>query len=93
MLLDRAENYDSSLVISNDKSAQCSDYGSGCLSTQMLILNNLSFVAVEFTSEKEAIQAAKRIKGYYVENWIFDDVRNEPILERFAVHGLQAKMP
>jgi hypothetical protein len=56
-------------------------------------LKNLDFIAVEFNTEAEAKYAAKKIRGYYVRNWVFDDVTGEPILEEFVSRVLDAKKP
>lgn len=71
----------------------CADYPEGCLSGHMVRVKGLVMIAVEFMTEEQAIFAAKKVKGYYVRNWIFDDVTGEPILEKFVVDFLEAKKP
>ncbi len=56
-------------------------------------VRNLDLIAVEFLTEEQAKYAAKKIRGYYVGNWIFDDVTGEPILEEFVSRALDAKKP
>lgn len=71
----------------------CTDYPTGCLSAHIVRVQNLHLIAVEFESEKQAEFAAKKIRGFYLRNWVFDDVRGEPVLEAFVTEKLQAKSP
>lgn len=73
--------------------ASCSDYTEGCLSAHIVKVQNLEMIAVEFMTEKEAIYAAKKFRGFYVRNWMLDDVAGEPILEKFVTEKLEAKKP
>lgn len=73
--------------------ASCSDYSEGCLSAHIVKVQNLEMIAVEFMTEKDAIYAAKKFRGYYVRNWMLDDVAGEPILEKFVTDKLEAKKP
>lgn len=70
----------------------CGDYAEGCLATHMVQVRNLDLIAVEFMSEEQAIFAAKKVNGYFVRNWVLDDVTGEPTLERFA-KSIEAKKP
>lgn len=71
----------------------CADYGAGCLAGHIVRVKNLDLIAVEFMTEEEAIYAAKKYRGYYVRNWLLDDVTGEPVLEKFVVEALEAKKP
>jgi hypothetical protein len=71
----------------------CSDYSQGCLSGHIVSVKNLELIAVEFMTEDQAIYAAKKFRGYYVRNWLFDDVTGEPVLENFVKEKLEAKKP
>lgn len=71
----------------------CKDYAEGCLSAHMVQVQKLDFIAVEFMTEEQAKYAAKKVRGYYVRNWILDDVTGEPVLERFVESALEAKKP
>lgn len=71
----------------------CDDYAQGCLSAHIVRVQNLDMIAVEFGTEAEAIYGAKKIKGYQLRNWVFDDVVGEPVLEKFVETGLKAKKP
>lgn len=73
--------------------ASCSDYTEGCLSAHIVKVQNLEMIAVEFMTEKEAHYAAKKFRGFYVRNWMLDDVAGEPILEKFVTEKLEAKKP
>lgn len=71
----------------------CTDYPEGCVAGHMVQMRKLDFIAVEFMTEDQAKFAAKKVRGYYVRNWLFDDVTGEPILERFVTESLEAKKP
>lgn len=71
----------------------CADYGEGCLSGHTVMVKNLELIAVEYMSEEEAKTAAIKYRGYYLRNWLFDDVTGEPVLEKFVTEKLEAKKP
>ena len=71
----------------------CTAYTEGCVGGHTVKVKNLDLIAVEFMTEEQAKYAAKKIRGYYVANWIFDDVTGEPILEEFVSRVLDAKKP
>jgi peptide deformylase len=71
----------------------CADYGEGCLSGHTVSVKNLELIAVEYMTEEQAKFAAIKYRGYYVRNWLLDDVTGEPILEKFVSEKLQAKKP
>lgn len=71
----------------------CSSYTEGCLSAHTVQVRQLEMIAVEFMTEEQAKFAAKKVRGYYAHNWLFDDVRGEPVLEKFVTESLEAKKP
>ncbi len=71
----------------------CTDYSEGCVAGHNVQVRKLDFIAVEFMNEAQAKHAAKKVRGYYSRNWLFDDVAGEPILERFVTEHLEAKKP
>lgn len=71
----------------------CAEYTEGCLSAHTVKVKGLDLIAVEFTDKEHAIRAAKKYRGFYSRNWFFDDVRGEPVLERFVIEHLEAKKP
>lgn len=71
----------------------CAEYPQGCISAHIVQVNKLDFIAVEFNTEAEAVYAAKKVRGYYVRNWLLDDVTGEPWLEKFVSKSLEAKKP
>lgn len=95
-LYSKATSIDSSAQLVLPKSisegVSCSEYSEGCMSAHIVRVKKLEFIAVEFMSEKDAIYAAKKFRGYYVRNWFLDDVAGEPLLEEFA-GKLEAKKP
>jgi hypothetical protein len=70
----------------------CLSYPEGCLSAHIFQLQKLDFIALEYDSHSNAERAAKRINGYVVENWVFDDVTGEPVLEKI-LKKIDAKKP
>lgn len=78
---------------SMSEGVNCTDYPEGCISAHTVQVRQLSFIGVEFANEEQAIFAAKKVRGYYLRNWLLDDVTGEPILEEFAVKSLEAKKP
>lgn len=71
----------------------CGDYSDGCLGTHIVQIRNLDLIAVEFLTSEQAKYAAKKVRGYYVRNWMLDDVAGEPTLEKFVTESLEAKKP
>ncbi len=71
----------------------CTDYAEGCVGAHTVRVRGLDLIAVEFETTAQAVYAAKKIRGYYVLNWLLDDVTGEPILEKFATESLEAKKP
>ena len=71
----------------------CTEYTEGCVAGHNVQVRKLDFIAVEFMNEAQAKHAAKKVRGYYSRNWLFDDVAGEPILERFVTEHLEAKKP
>lgn len=96
-LLAKAQEADPSVTVvlprSISEGVQCTDYSEGCLSAHIVKIQNLEMIAVEFTKESEALFAAKKYRGYYLRNWLLDDVTGEPVLEKFVVEKLEAKKP
>ncbi len=96
-LLHRAQAADPTVQLilprSINEGISCSNYTEGCLSGHTVKVQNLDLIAVEFATEEQAKYAAKKIRGYYTGNWVFDDVTGEPILEKFVSRVLDAKKP
>ncbi len=96
-LLKKAQAADASVQLilprTMNDGISCSAYTEGCLSGHTVRVKNLDLIAVEFMTEEQAKYAAKKIRGYYTGNWIFDDVTGEPVLEEFVSRVLDAKKP
>ena len=97
-ILDLAQAADPSVkvILSRDKEVtNCSngDYPEGCQNVFVVSVKDMEILAVEFLSQEQAIYAAKKVRGYYLHNWLLDDVAGEPILERFVEKELKAKKP
>jgi len=71
-------------------SVTCSDYKYPCKIGYLVKLKGLELKALFYESQQNALNSAKHIKGYRARNWVFDDVRGEPILERAVTEGMKA---
>ncbi len=71
----------------------CAEYTNGCVAAHIVKIKNIDLIAVEFLTEADAIYAAKKFRGYYLRNWLLDDVNGEPVLEKFVTEKLEAKKP
>lgn len=71
----------------------CAEYSEGCLAGHIVKVKGLNLIAVEFMTQDQAIYGAQKYRGYYMMNWLLDDVVGEPILERFVEKNLKAKRP
>jgi hypothetical protein len=96
-LLEKAKAADPSVTFILPKTmndgVRCTDYTEGCLSAHIVRVKELDLIAVEFMTEAEAVLAAKKFRGLYIRNWFLDDVKGEPVLEKFAKEKLEAKEP
>lgn len=96
-LLKLAQEADSSVTYVLPRSMQdginCQNYPEGCVSGHTVKVRGLEMIAVEFSTEAEAKYAALKVRGYYSRNWLFDDVKGEPLLEAFVEKHLNAKKP
>ncbi len=66
----------------DDGAVTCNDYFEGCHSAHIFQIQKLDFIALEYESHSAAERAAKKLGGYALENWAFDDVAGEPVLEK-----------
>jgi hypothetical protein len=93
----KAKNADASTTFilprTMTEGVSCGDYTEGCMSAHIVQVQKLDFIAVEFMTIDQAKLAAKKVRGYYVRNWLLDDVSGEPVLEKFAESALEAKKP
>lgn len=69
----------------------CKDYTPRCRTGFRVVLKGIKFNALLYNTKVEALEGAKRIRGYVARNWVFDEVRGEPVLERLIVKHLKAK--
>jgi len=69
----------------------CKDYKIRCRIGYMVVIKRLYMKALYYESQIDARESARRLKAYRSRNWVFDDVRGEPILERFVVDNLKAE--
>lgn len=90
----RTGDPDLEVVIPTDISqtlVYCSDYTPPCRYGLKVIVKNVQMKALFYDHQKDALEAALRVKGYVSRNWVLDDVAGEPVLERFVIKYLEAK--
>ena len=75
----------------SDRVVDCRDFTPECRYGYRVIVNEISFVTLYYEKAEDALVAAKRLKAYYSRNWVLDEVRGEPVLERFCTKHLKAK--
>ena len=74
------------------KLPSCKDYRGKCLNVFGIKVGLLYFIGVEYSSHEEAKKAAIKYRGYFLNNWFFDDVTGEPALEEL-MKKLEAQKP
>ena len=62
-----------------------------CTGIMYIRVRKVEFLLVEFTTVKRARELAKRLNGFYRANFLFDEVRGEPVLESFMIDVVKAK--
>ncbi len=62
-----------------------------CLGIFRIRVRKVELLVVEFSTVKTARDLARRLDGYYKANWLFDEVRGEPVLESFIKTIIEAK--
>jgi len=62
----------------------CTDYKPACRYGFRVKIKRIQMVAIYYENQDNALKAATRIRGYVARNWVFDEVKGEPILERFV---------
>lgn len=70
---------------------QCTDYKPNCRYGVKVVVKKLEMGVLFYDEPASALKAAKRIKGYVSRNWVLDNVRGEPVLERFVKEYLKAE--
>ena len=69
----------------------CNEYKPACRYGFRVVIKNIEMVALYYEDQKNALAAAKRIREYVSRNWVLDEVRGEPVLEKFCTEHLEAK--
>lgn len=84
---DQLKKVDLTLANINPKEGalSCADYFTGCVSAYVYQIRKLDFIALEYDSKIHAEKAAKKLNSYSIENWAFDDITGEPVLEKYIV--------
>lgn len=69
----------------------CYEYKPACLQGYKVKIKGLEVSALYYEDQSNAKKSAKSVRGYLFRNWVFDQVRDEPILERFFENKVKAK--
>jgi hypothetical protein len=82
-------------VTDPSKSLNCSMFPEGCIanSPKRFKVRLVEMIVVQYHSNSGACEAAKRLDQYYIRNWLFDDVKGEPVLEDFVKKVYKAENP
>lgn len=79
--------------ISGEKRVVCDDYGpaSGCLVVIYGEVRTLRFAIIKFQTQKQARKMAWAMKEWWFDDYVFDGVTGEPVLENFVKEVYKAK--
>lgn len=69
----------------------CHEFLPPCKAGYKVKIKGLEVTALYYETKKNAKESAKSMRGYVFRNWAFDQVRGEPILERFFENKIKAK--
>jgi len=75
----------------NDTPVDCAPYGQGCQFGIRVQHQFLSFVMISYLKPEQAQTAAAELGQYSYQNWLFDQVAGEKILEAFVEEAYQAQ--
>jgi hypothetical protein len=74
-----------------DKGLKCSDYAPGCVGAFVVRTRLVEYNMVRFDSVENAKRKATELNQFYKQNWVFDEVRGEPVIEDFVKKAFDAK--
>ncbi len=71
----------------------CKNYGPGCINGtgKRIAIKGIEFLIIRFQSPEKARTEARRINQWYVRDWILDDIKNEPVLEKFMIRTFKGE--
>jgi hypothetical protein len=74
------------MIIDNHKRVICENYGLGCLegTGKRWMVRTIELPIIGFENEELAKKEAIRLNQYYYKNWLFDEIKDEPVLESFV---------
>lgn len=75
-----------------DRRILCKNYGPGCVkgTGRRIKVKKVEIIAISFKTMDQARTEALRIGQYYARNWVFDDVKGEPLQEAFVKKAFKA---
>lgn len=95
-VMDMAKKVDPEIVEvlpeSLDKGLKCSDYAPGCVGAFVVRTRLVEYNMIRFDSVDHARRKATELNQYYLQNWVFDEVRGEPVLEDFVKKAFKASL-
>lgn len=86
-----ASNFDVILPSEDFPPVDCTFYGEGCVYGMTIKVWGIVMYAIKFNTETDARRAAIKFDTYYTHNWIFDEMKREPVLVDFVVKVYGAK--
>ena len=80
------------VYISEDKKVNCYEYKPVCNVGFTAKVIGLDMIFLQYDTVEDAKKAAAWLGSYHVRNWVLDDVKAEPLLEKFAKEKLSATL-
>lgn len=77
------------------KRVLCKNYGPGCVlgSGKRIKVKRVELITIQFETVVAARKEARRLDQYHFANWLFDEVKQEPVLKHFVRKVFKAVNP
>lgn len=77
------------------KRVLCKNYGPGCVegTGKRIKVKRVELITIQFDTVAAARKEAKRLDQYHFANWLFDEVKQEPVLKHFVKKVFNAVNP
>ena len=77
------------------KRVLCENYGPGCVegSGKRIKVKRVELITIQFDTVAAARKEARRLDQYHFANWLFDEVKQEPVLKHFVRKVFNAVNP
>ena len=77
------------------KRVLCKNYGPGCVegTGKRIKVKKVELITIQFDTVAAARKEARRLDQYHFANWLFDEVKEEPVLKYFVKKVFNAVSP